>query len=62
MKNKEAKQFIGKVVEWDVENRVSIITRRGTVEEIKGKNICIDGDWKWLPDIKDIRLATLPTE
>jgi hypothetical protein len=56
MKAKEARTFIGKGVEWDEPTRISLIPRRGYVEDVKGKNVLINGDWKWLPDIKEFRL------
>lgn len=56
MKAKEARKFIGKFVEWDEPNRVSILMRRGWVKSVQGRNVEIDGDWKWLPDIEEFRI------
>ena len=50
----KARELIGKEVMWDValERHKSLFgPRRGIVEDVKGKNILISGDWRWLPDI-----------
>lgn len=54
MKASEARALIGKTVEWDYRgpSRRSLCgPHHGIVEEVSGKNICISGDWRWLPDI-----------
>lgn len=28
----------------------------GTVEEVQGRNIKVDGDWKWAPDMSDVHV------
>lgn len=56
MKAAEARALIGKgVVECDVDSGIWPI-RCGEVEEVKGKNILINGEWRWLPDLKNLRL------
>lgn len=50
----EAKSLIGKEVLWDLReprHRSLFGYSRGIVEQVSGKNICISGDWRWLPDI-----------
>ena len=62
MKVKEARIFIGKVVEWDIDTRFTAFpTRRGLVMDVKGKNIFIGVDWYWLPDIKEFRIIETNT-
>lgn len=41
--------MIGKRVRFFVST--SLIARWGTIEEVRGKNARIDGDWFWLPNI-----------
>jgi len=56
MKTPEARKLIGKLVEWDTDS-ILCPKRRGVVGEVCRKNIRIDGDWKWLPDIKELRVV-----
>lgn len=56
MKTPEARKLIGKKVIWDQPNSSLTPTRTGIVEEVRSKNIMIDGDWKWLPDLVNLRL------
>lgn len=64
MNTPECRKLIGKEVCWDVTldvNRGTYKTRYGTVDEVKGKNIMIDGDWKWLPKMTNLRLKGTPS-
>lgn len=63
MKASEARALIGKTVEWDhrePSHRSLYGPHHGIVEEVSGKNICISGDWRWLPDI--VICATIKDE
>lgn len=54
MLSSEARALIGKEVLWDLReprHRSLFGPRYGVVEDVSGKNICISGDWRWLPDI-----------
>ena len=62
MKAKEARAFIGKYVEWDTDTRYTAFpTRNGMVEDVKGKNVLIHGDWFWLPDTKEFKIIKTNT-
>lgn len=54
LKSKEAKKLIGKRVKWveawDTHRGVGI-SRSGVIREVSGKNVRIESDWKWLPDM-----------
>ena len=63
MKAKEARALIGKHVEWDVDSRFTAFpTRNGLVEDVKGRNVLIGGDWFWLPKIKEFRIILTHTK
>ena len=61
MKVAEARKLIGKPVSfrnlkaWDSER-----WRKGIVEEVRNRNIQIQGDWLWLPDliIKEVEVGS----
>lgn len=54
-KSSQAKEEIGNRVWWDdIDSRWNF-TRSGFIEDVKGKNILIDGDWKWLPKLRNLR-------
>lgn len=55
IKAPEARKLIGKVVEWDV-NSLAFPKRQGTVSQVINRNICIGGEWYWMPDIKELRI------
>lgn len=53
------KKLIGKKVEWEEYhdyNRGTCLVRTGKVEDVKGKNVWIDGEPKWAPDLKNIKV------
>jgi len=56
MKTPAARKLIGKLVEWDVDSIIQP-KRRGVVKEVTHKNVCINGNWFWLPDIKELRIV-----
>ena len=58
------KHFAGKRVEWEFatdHRRGMCLTGLGTVDEVEGKNIMIGGDWKWGPDLKNLRFLSMET-
>lgn len=59
MKAAEARKLIGKQVEWDdildPNYPEGTVVRTGWCTAVKGKNIEIDGGWKWLPNLKNLR-------
>lgn len=60
MKTSDAKQLIGKRVQWIRSGdpyRGTYCLGFGKVEEVAGKNILIDGEWKWLPDLKNLQCS-----
>jgi len=56
----EVRALIDKTVEWDSGSGICP-TRRGVVEQVMRKNVRIDGDWYWLPDLnrKNLRLSAI---
>lgn len=54
----QARAAIGTVVYWDDTYLIRPSVRHGTVNQVQGKNVMIDGDWKWLPDLKAAHLRT----
>ena len=55
------KDWVGKQVYW--ESKVSELSETfkvniGTLENVKGNNAVIDGEYWWLPYMKSLRLAT----
>lgn len=52
-----AKAAIGKTVYWDDDSVRYRFLRSGVLQEVGkgGKNILIDGDWKWRPYLKNLR-------
>lgn len=59
MKAAEARKLIGKQVEWDdildAFRMTGTVVRSGYCTDVRGKNIMIDGDWKWLPKLLNLR-------
>ena len=57
MKTSELKKLIGKRIRWKANydpNRGSYSPRSGILEEVQGRNLKVDNDWRWLPDMMDI--------
>ncbi len=57
MKAHELKNLVGKKVKWrySVNNaRGSYLEATGTVTGTKGRNIEIDGEWMWAPDLNHL--------
>ena len=56
---KERKAMIGKTVMWERmldHNRGYFRSYSGIVEDFKGNNILIDGDWKWFPSLNKFEI------
>lgn len=52
MTTPEVRKLIGKEVEWDTDSMLARDgVRRGTVEDVKARNVMIDGNWQWLPQL-----------
>jgi hypothetical protein len=47
----QARKFIGQKVRWWPHAWGSALPANGTLQEVAGRNVLIDHDWKWLPDI-----------
>lgn len=47
--------MIGKRIQWESGRHCSIAT--GTLEAVRGKNLLIDGDWKWFPTLHNLKEA-----
>lgn len=59
---KQAKENIGRQAWWDdISNRYHFI-RTGYLEGVQGKNLLIDGDYKWLPSLRSHNLRTTQTK
>lgn len=58
MKVSEAKKLIGKRVMWKEHYdaaRGTYFERTGIIDDVHGRNILIDGDWKWLPELHGLK-------
>ena len=47
--------MIGKQVWWDDRSPRYVFLRTGYVDEVDGRNICIDGNWVWRADLTNLR-------
>lgn len=55
------KKLIGKTIAWDDHvdvRRGTYVTRVGTLDDVRGRNVVIDGSYKWMPDLHLFREAT----
>jgi len=58
---KDARACIGKKVYWTVRCRgVLVKYESGVLTEVKGRNLMIGGDWKWRPDLWELRDTQQP--
>ena len=57
---KQRRALIGKRIEWN--SGGFIMKRAGTVTAVEGKNMLVDGDWKWAPDMINVRVSEQPDE
>ena len=55
----EARKLIGKQVIRDRPNSAMFPHGQGIVEEVRAKNILINGNWEWLPDLVNLRLKSV---
>jgi ribosomal protein L35AE/L33A len=52
MTTKEARKLIGKPVMYrDTKGPSSAYWNEGTIQDVQGKNLKIQGNWLWLPDL-----------
>ena len=54
------RSWLGKKVEWEYAHdwhRGTYLVQRGIVEDVKGLNVLISGDWRWLPSLTKIKLV-----
>lgn len=50
---------IGKKIEWEEahdRHRGTCLVRTGTIEDIQGKNLLVDGDYKWYPNLVNLKI------
>ena len=55
------KELLGKKIRWERTldtNRGTYTEHTGTVTDVQGKNLLIDGDWKWLPHLENVTIVT----
>lgn len=58
MKASELRKLIGQRVAWDDIGTRWHFVRVGVLEGVSGRNVIVNGDWKWAPGLKNLRLAT----
>ena len=54
----QARKLIGRLVQWEEghdKHRGTYIIRTGIIEEVRGKNIRTESNWKWLPDMINLK-------
>lgn len=59
---KGLRKLIGKKVEWEYAHdrqRGTCFVRQGYVQAVKGKNICIDDDWLWGPELSNLKIVEM---
>lgn len=58
---KDLRANIGKRVYWDTPDSARYFgeERSGVLGEVRGRNLLIDGDWKWEPDLLALRDTSL---
>lgn len=62
MKVAELRKLIGKRVEWEYahdHNRGTYLVRDGILTEVKGRNVWVDDEPYWIPDLKNFRAVTI---
>lgn len=52
---KARRSTIGRRIEWNVSGWIG--KRSGIVEAVDHKNVLIDGDWHWAPDMLNVRVT-----
>jgi hypothetical protein len=52
---KEARAAIGKRVYWDEISPRYKMPRTGILSDVAGKNLLINNDWKWRPNLTNLR-------
>jgi len=59
----KTKIWEGKDVEWDtsIDNRGNFTVRSGHVDSTAGLNLVIDGDWKYITELTNLRLKGTPS-
>lgn len=53
--NKDLREHIGKMVYWDSVCSRYVRLMQGTITAVTGKNVEIDGDWKYRPNLLGLR-------
>lgn len=56
----ELRTLVGKKITWEetiCRYRGTFRTRSGAVLEVRGKNINVDGDWKWFPSMENMKVV-----
>lgn len=61
---KDARLALGQVVYWDERGsrRYKGAVRSGVLTEVLGRNLCINGDWKWRTDLTNLRTTEAVVE
>lgn len=57
MNPKQAKELIGKRVEWEFahdRHRGTFLSRGGVLQDVQGRNALVSGEWQWLPDMTNL--------
>ena len=52
-----AKDLVGKRIRWEetlCRHRGTYREHVGTVTDARGRNVEVDGEWKWLPDMENL--------
>jgi len=63
-RSRKTKIWEGKDVEWDTSidnHRGNFTVRSGHVDSTAGLNLVIDGDWKYITELTNLRLKGTPS-
>jgi hypothetical protein len=58
--SKILKENIGNVIEWESHHdarRGTCSLNRGVITDVQGKNVSLDGDWRWFPDFINAKIS-----
>ena len=59
----DLRKRIGEPVEWEYghdPHRGTYFVRGGILEDVKGKNILVSGDWQWVPSLRNLVFEEKP--
>jgi hypothetical protein len=56
----ELRKNIGAEISYQPKSSLLVVKRGGILREIRGKNLLVDNDWLWYPDLCEIVIVKAP--